>query len=65
MNVNLELKVALIRRFGSQVEAARLIGIREIRLSDIVRGHVKPSEREREALEEALGKAHARRLLRQ
>ena len=63
MNVNLNLKAELMRRFGSQVEAARQMGIRENRLSYIVRGHTEPSERERKALEDSLGKALVRRLL--
>ncbi len=50
MNVNLNLKAELIRRFGSQVEAAKAIGIPENRLRYIVRGHVQPSEREREVV---------------
>ncbi len=65
MSVNISLKAELVRRFGTQVEAAKAMGIRENRLSYIVRGHIKPSEREHKALAEALGKAHVRRLLRQ
>ena len=65
MALNLELKIALIRRFGSQVEASQQLGIRESKLSYIIRGHVQPTEREREALEGKLGKVHVRRLLRQ
>ncbi len=61
MKVNIDLKAQLIKQFGSQVEAAKTTGIRENRLSYIVRGHVRPSERE--ALERALGKARVRRLL--
>ncbi len=57
MPINWNLKSALVERFGSQVEAAREMEIRENRLSYIVRGHTEPSEREREALEEALGRA--------
>ncbi len=63
MPINWDLKSALVERFGSQIEAARELGIRESRLSYIVRGHVKPSERERKALEASLGKALVRRLL--
>lgn len=64
MSVNLNLKAELVRCFRTQVEAAKAMGIRENRLSYIVRRHIKPSERERKALEEALGKAQARKLLR-
>ena len=63
--VNLELKAELIRRYGSQIEAAKALGLAENRLSYIVRGHIKPSERERKALEDALGKAQMQRILRQ
>ena len=61
--VNLELKSELIRRFGSQIEAALSMGIREGRLSYIVRGHAKPSAQERKALEHAFGEALVERLL--
>jgi len=61
--VNLELKAELIRRFGSQIEAALQMGIREDRLSYIVRGHVEPSKRERTALERGLGQATLCKLL--
>jgi hypothetical protein len=63
MSANIGLKAELIRLFGSQVEAAKATGIRENRLSYIVRGHVPPSEAERKALEAALGKTSVARLL--
>ena len=63
MTVMWGLKSALVERFGSQVEAAKVIGIRESRLSYIIRGHVQVSKREREALERLLGKASIPRLL--
>jgi len=62
--VNLALKAELIKRFGTQVEAAQHMGIRENRLSYIVRGHVEPTEEEQKAFEKALGRRLARRLLR-
>jgi DNA-binding transcriptional regulator YdaS (Cro superfamily) len=61
--MNIELKVELIRRFGSQVVAARQMGIREAKLSYIVRGHSEPSEKEREAIERALGAGLTKKLL--
>jgi hypothetical protein len=61
--VNLELKAELIRRFGSQIEAALQMGIREDRLSYIVRGHTQPSKRERVALERSLGQTTLSKLL--
>ena len=63
MEVNLGLKCALIKRFGSQGSAARKLGIRESKMSYIVRGHAQPSDRERQALEGALGRVLVRRLL--
>jgi plasmid maintenance system antidote protein VapI len=63
MRVNLNLKAELIKRFGSQVEAAKAMGIRENRLSYIVRGHILPSEAERKALEYGLGRACVQSLL--
>jgi hypothetical protein len=53
--MNIELKVELIRRFGSQVVAARQMGIREAKLSYFVRDHSEPNDREREILKKALG----------
>ncbi len=63
MRVNLDLKCALIKRFGTQVSAARQLGIRESKLSYIVRRHAEPSNRERKILERALGRLLIRRLL--
>ena len=63
MRVNLDLKAELIRRFGSQIEGAKAMGIAENRLSYIVRGHIQPSEREFQALEQGLGKTRVRMLL--
>ena len=61
--MNLDLKLEIIRRFGTQVNAAKELGIRESKLSYIIRGHAEASIRERQALERALGRALARRLL--
>jgi DNA-binding transcriptional regulator YdaS (Cro superfamily) len=61
--VKLELKIELIRRFGSQIVAARHLGIGESRLSHLVRGHAEPSEKERAALERALGPSVAKKVL--
>ena len=61
--VNLALKSELIRRFGSQIEAARTMGIREAKLSYIIRGHANPTIDERRALERVLGRRLARKLL--
>ena len=64
MAVNLILKGELIRRYGSQINASRALGIRENKLSYIVQGHSEPSDREREALEEALGRGFVKKTLR-
>ena len=53
--VNWHLKIAIVRKFGSQVVAAQALGIRESRLSYIVHGHAPPSESERELLCRGLG----------
>jgi hypothetical protein len=60
--INWDLKVAIIQKFGSQVHAARALGIRESRLSYLVRGHVQPSRVERELLENCFGSALVDRL---
>ena len=53
--MNLELKIALIRRFGSQIRAAKPLGIDESKLSRIVQGHREPTPEERERLRRELG----------
>ncbi len=53
--VNLELKIALIRKFGSQIRAAKPLRTEESKLSRIVQGHREPSPEERRRLEKALG----------
>jgi hypothetical protein len=60
--INWDLKVAIIQKFGSQVHAARALGIRESRLSYLVRGHVQPSRVERRLLENCFGSALVNRL---
>ena len=63
MGLNLKLRDALIEKFGTQIDAATQLGIRESRISYLVNRHVTPTDRERQALERAFGKAIARRLL--
>jgi hypothetical protein len=53
--MNIDLKVEIIRRFGSQVVAAKTLKIGESKLSYLVRGHVEPNAYEREILRTALG----------
>jgi len=61
--MNVELKVELIRRFGSQIVASKRLGIRESKLSYIVQGHAEPSAQERKALEKTLGRDRVAELL--
>jgi DNA-binding transcriptional regulator YdaS (Cro superfamily) len=63
--MNFELKVALMQRFGSQVVAAQRLGIREAKLSYIIRGHVEATKKEVKLLEAAFGPALTKKLLRQ
>jgi hypothetical protein len=53
--MNIDLKVELIRRFGSQVVAAKRLKIHESKLFHLVRGHEEPNPRERDVLKKALG----------
>ena len=53
--MNIDLKVELIRTFGSQVVAAKRLNIGESKLSYLVRGHVEPNAHERKILRTALG----------
>lgn len=50
-----KLKIKIIERHGSQIVAARVLGIEETRLSRIVRGHVEPRAEDREKLVAAFG----------
>jgi hypothetical protein len=54
--VNIDLKIALIKNFGSQLAASRRLKIDEGKISHFVRGHDEPNERERALLEKALGR---------
>ena len=53
--MNIDLKCALIRRYGSQLRAVKPLRIRQPRLSLLVQEHVAPTQSERERLKEALG----------
>ena len=50
-----DLKIGLVKRFGSQVRAARQLEICESRLSCIVNEHREPTPAERQRLAAALG----------
>ncbi len=64
MAVNLNLKGEVIRQYGSQTVVSRVTGISEAKLSRIIQGHKEPTERERKALEDALGRSFVKRTLR-
>ncbi len=53
--MNIDLRVGIIRKYGTQVVAAKELKIREAKLSYLVRGHVEPNAHEREILRTALG----------
>ena len=53
--MNLELKLALIRNYGSQIKAAKPLRIDESKLSRLIQGHRDPTPQERERLTAALG----------
>jgi hypothetical protein len=56
----LQLKTRIIQTHGSQIVAARAIGIDETRLSRIIRGHIRPRADERDKLIAAFGAAALR-----
>jgi len=53
--MNVDLRLGLLRRYGSQIAASKKLGICNSKLSYLVRGHAEPTKREREALKKALG----------
>ena len=59
--MNVELKVALIKRFGSQINAAKPLGIDEPTLSRIVRGHRDPTPEQRKRFKKMLGRDYFRK----
>ncbi len=63
MAANFRLKGALVSRFGTQIDASRALEIPLSKLSFIVQGHSEPNERERKALEKALGRSFVKKTL--
>jgi plasmid maintenance system antidote protein VapI len=53
--MNLELKIALIRRYGGQIRAAKPLKVDEARLSRLVQGHREPTAKERARFAAKLG----------
>ena len=62
MATRFALKWILLEKFGSQVLASRKLGIRESRLSYLVRGHADPSDGEIKVFERILGRNVVARL---
>ena len=50
-----EVRGELIKKFGHQWRAAKELGLRDSRLSEILNGRVKPSEKERSQFKTVLG----------
>ena len=53
--MNKKLKGIIVGRFGTQCEAAQVLGLSEPRLSRIIRGWAIPGDQAREALSRAFG----------
>ena len=53
--MNVELRIAIIRTFGTQIAASKRLKIREDKMSHFVQEHEQPNPREREILRKALG----------
>jgi hypothetical protein len=53
--VNLELKAAVVLRYGSQVKGAKELGLGESRLSRLIQGHDTPRPDEARMLHKKLG----------
>jgi hypothetical protein len=53
--MNVELRIALIRKYGSQIRAAKPLQIDEARLSRLVNGHRDPTAEERQRFTAVLG----------
>ena len=62
--MNFKLKGALVTQFGSQIAAAKALGLSEWRLSRIVQGWDTPRADEIERLSGALGDKRVKKLLR-
>jgi plasmid maintenance system antidote protein VapI len=59
--MNVELRIALIQRFGSQINAAKPLQIDEPTLSRIVRGHRGPTPEQRKRFKKILGRDYFRK----
>lgn len=52
---NLELKALIIRRFGTQVDFSRIVGLREDRISKLIHGRAKATGEECTVIAKKLG----------
>ncbi len=52
---NFELKAAIVRKFGSQADFAREIGVREERISRAIYGRCRLTQEEAEKMAKGLG----------
>lgn len=52
---NMNLKVAILTKCGSQVDLSRRVGIQEDRISRFIHGRAKPTEEEKTIIAEVLG----------
>lgn len=53
--MNLALRLELLKRFRTQMRAAKSLKIQPSKLSSILHGYAKPSEKELRRLQQALG----------
>ena len=61
--MNLDLKVEIIRRFGSQKAAARALGLHESHISRLIRRRAQATEHDRRFFSRVFGARRARALL--
>ena len=57
--MNMELLIAIVRRFRTQQRCSAAAGVQPYRLSRIINGWVQPSEEERARIARALGEPEA------
>ena len=56
MLMNLDLRFEIYKKFGSQFNAARVLNMREDRLSKIIRGRILPKSEEKRHFARKLGR---------
>lgn len=60
--MNVELRVAVIQKYGSQIAACKPLGFKENRLSNLVRGWYEPTEQELARLTAAFGEKRVKKM---